>query len=57
MMPYFHTDGGDNILFESWVPSSAGAIGGASVAIFFLALLERLVNGFRGRLEGYWASK
>lgn len=56
MQPYFHTSGGDNLLFKSWTPSSPGAIAAASVAIFFLAALERLVNGLRGRLEGYWAS-
>lgn len=55
MMQYFHTDGGDNILFASWAPTSPAAIGGASIGIIFLAILERLVNGFRGRLEGYWA--
>jgi len=57
MIPYFHTDGGDNLLFESWTPLSPGAIAGASVALFFLAILDRLVNGIRGRLEGYWALK
>lgn len=57
MIPYFHTDGGDNLLFKSWTPLSPGAIAGASVALFFLAILERLVNGVRGRLEGYWAFK
>ena len=57
MMPYFHTSGGDNLLFESWTPSSPGAIAGASIAIFFLAILERFVNGLRGRLEAYWAFK
>ena len=57
MRPYFHTSGGDNLFFESWTPLSPGAIAGASVAIFFLAVLERFVNGVRGRLEGYWTSK
>lgn len=56
-MAYFHTNGGDNLLFESWAPSSSGAIAGASVAVFSLAILERFVNGLRGRLETYWASK
>lgn len=56
MMQYFHTDGGDNILFESWAPSSRSAVAGASIAIFFFAVFERFVNGLRGRLEGYWAA-
>lgn len=55
-MPYFHTDGGDNPLLQSWVPSSPRAVTGASFALFFLAILERFVNGLRGRLRGYWAS-
>jgi hypothetical protein len=57
MKPYFHTSGGDNLLFESWAPKSPGAIGGASVAVFFLAMLDRLLSGLRGQLEGYWVSK
>ncbi|KAF9643651.1 hypothetical protein BDM02DRAFT_1374107 [Thelephora ganbajun] len=56
MIPYLHTKGGDNLLFKSWTPLSHDAIAGASVVLFFLAILERLVNGVRGRLEGYWAS-
>jgi len=57
MIPYLHTSGGDNLLFESWTPLSPDAIAGASVILFFLAILERLVNGVRGRLEGYWSLK
>ena len=57
MTPYFHTAGGDHLYFKSWAPSSPGAIVGASIALIFLAILERFVNGVRSRLEGYWASK
>ncbi|KAF9789188.1 Ctr copper transporter family-domain-containing protein [Thelephora terrestris] len=57
MQMYFHTSGGDNLLFKSWAPSSPGAIAGASVAIFFLAILERLVGGLRGQLAAYWTSR
>jgi len=57
MISYFHTGGGDNLLFKSWTPSSPGGIAGASIALFFLAILERLVNGVRSRLVGYWAAK
>jgi len=56
MLSYFHTEGGDNLFFKSWTPSSPGAIAGASIGLLFLAMLERFVNGARGRLEGYWAS-
>lgn len=57
MTPYFHTAGGDYLFFEPWAPSSPGAIAGASFALLFLAMLERFVNGIRGRLQGYWTSK
>ena len=57
MIPYFHTAGGDHLFFKPWAPSSPGAIAGASLALVFLAILERFVNGVRGRLQGYWASK
>jgi len=57
MIPYFHKGGGDHLFFKPWVPSSPGAIAGASFALVFLAILERFVNGVRGRLEGYWASR
>jgi len=56
MLSYFHTNGGDDLFFEFWTPSSPGAIAGASIALLFLAMLERLVNAVRGRLDGYWAS-
>lgn len=57
MIPYFHKGGGDHLFFKPWAPSSPGAIAGASFALVFLAILERFVNGVRGRLEGYWASR
>ena len=57
MIPYFHTTGGDNLFFKPWAPSSPGAIAGASFALVSLAILERFVNGVRGRLQVYWASK
>ena len=57
MSSYFHTAGGDNLFFKPWTPSSPGAIAGASFGLVFLAILERFVNGVRGRLQVYWASK
>jgi copper transporter 1 len=57
MVPYLHITGGDNLLFKSWHPSSHGAIAGACIGLVALALLERLLNGIRNRLEGYWSRR
>lgn len=44
MIPFLHFTGGDHLLFEAWLPTSGGAIGGACVGIFFFAILERAVH-------------
>jgi len=54
MMPYLHFTGGDNLFFKSWRPSSNGAIAGASIALVFLAILERSLFSTRGALEARW---
>ncbi|TCD70041.1 hypothetical protein EIP91_005022 [Steccherinum ochraceum] len=57
MVPWLHFAGGDNLFFKSWQPSSGGAIAGASIALVFLAILERWVAGMLGNLNGYWRHK
>lgn len=44
MTPFFHVVGGDYLLFQAWKPTSGGAIAGACVGLFILALFERWVN-------------
>lgn len=54
MLPYFHFTGGDYLYFRSWHPSSHAAIAGASIALFVLAILERLLHATRGALDARW---
>jgi solute carrier family 31 (copper transporter), member 1 len=54
MVPYLHITGGDNLFFKSLQPSSHGAIAGACICLFVLALMERFVHAVRYRLGAYW---
>ncbi|XP_006463818.1 hypothetical protein AGABI2DRAFT_74407 [Agaricus bisporus var. bisporus H97] len=53
IIPYFHFAGGDHLLFKAWQPTSAGAIVGACLGVFFLAIFERLVYAFSHVLVHY----
>jgi solute carrier family 31 (copper transporter), member 1 len=57
MVPWFHTQGGDNLLFQSWQPTSPGAIAGASIVLVAIALFERWLSASRGVLETYWRTQ
>jgi hypothetical protein len=54
MVPYFHFTGGDFLFFKSITPSSKGAIAGAAIFLFFLAMLDRFTVFFRASLEAKW---
>lgn len=54
MIPYLHFTGGDNLLFKSWRPSSAGALAGASIGLVLLAVLDRWTAAIRGLLDTRW---
>lgn len=54
MVPYLHFTGGDNLFFESWQPSSHGAIAGASIALVVLAIFERFLFSIRAAMEARW---
>jgi len=54
MVPYFHFEGGDNLLFKSWRPTSSGAIAGACIFLVFLAILERWLAAVRVILNEHW---
>lgn len=54
MKPYVHFTGGDSLFFQSWGPSSSGAIAGACIGLAFLAIFERWVAAIRGVLESHW---
>ncbi|TFK23121.1 hypothetical protein FA15DRAFT_490308 [Coprinopsis marcescibilis] len=54
MIPYFHVTTGDHLLFKEWVPSSPGAIAGACIGLFLLAVIERWTAAMRTMLEHHW---
>ncbi|KAI0361853.1 hypothetical protein OH77DRAFT_1391920 [Trametes cingulata] len=54
MVPWLHFTSGDNLLFETWQPSSKGAVAGACIGLFLFALFERWINAMRGAAEDYW---
>ena len=57
MKPYLHFTPGDTLLFETWVPTSSGAIAGACIGLAVLAIIERWLNGVRGVLEMKWKKR
>lgn len=54
MIPWLHFTGGDYLLFKSIHPSSSGAIAGACLALFILAVFERWIASTRAALEVIW---
>jgi solute carrier family 31 (copper transporter), member 1 len=54
MLPYLHFTPGDNLWFLGWVPSSAGAMVGACIGLFLLALVERWITACRAVMEVHW---
>ncbi|KAJ7165437.1 CTR copper uptake transporter [Mycena crocata] len=55
MTPYLHfSRPGDTLWFAGWVPQSAGAVAGACVGLFVLALVDRWVAAVRAMMEVHW---
>ncbi|KAF5362636.1 hypothetical protein D9758_009627 [Tetrapyrgos nigripes] len=57
MKTYFHFTPGDILFFQGWVPSSNGAMVGACIGLFLLAIIERWVNACRGCMEVFWGRR
>jgi len=57
MTPFFHFTPGDHLFFKEWVPRSDGAVAGACILLFVLAVLERLLCAVRSTFEKYWAGQ
>lgn len=51
---YLHFGKGDRLWFAAWSPVTSGAVGGACVALFMLAIFQRLLLAGRGVVEGEW---
>ena len=54
MKPYLHFTPGDVMWFLGWVPQSRGAMVGASIGLFLLALVERWLAAIRASAESHW---
>ncbi|CAE6442391.1 unnamed protein product [Rhizoctonia solani] len=55
MTPYFHwMANADALYFKAWVPRTSGALAGACIGLFFLALFERFLGGAKGLMEAWW---
>lgn len=57
MLPYLHFAASDILWFEGWVPQNKGAIGGACVGLFMLALFDRWLSAIRSTAETHWAQE
>ena len=57
MLPYLHFTPGDNLWFMGWVPQSAGAMAGACIGLFLLALVERWITACRAVMEVHWTKR
>ncbi|KAJ7931054.1 CTR copper uptake transporter [Mycena leptocephala] len=56
MMTALHfTPLGDTLWFSSWAPQSGGAVAGACIGLFLLAIAERAVAMYRAMLSAQWA--
>ncbi|KAI6145642.1 CTR copper uptake transporter [Pisolithus tinctorius] len=54
MLPYLHFTLGDTLWFLGWVPQSSGAMLGACIGLFLLALLERWLAACKSIMELHW---
>lgn len=57
MYLHFNNPFADSLWFKGWTPGSKGALVGACIGLFLLALVERLLAGMRGVMEAWWRRK
>ncbi|KAG7451721.1 copper transporter, partial [Guyanagaster necrorhizus] len=57
MVAYLHFTPGDILWFQGWVPKSVGAMVGACIGLFLLALIDRWVAAMRRVMDGHWAKR
>ncbi|KIJ64232.1 hypothetical protein HYDPIDRAFT_90731 [Hydnomerulius pinastri MD-312] len=56
MLTYLHFTSGDTLWFLGWVPKSAGAMIGACIGLFLLAILDRWLATCRALMEFHWSA-
>lgn len=54
MTPWLHFTLGDALWFKSWVPQSKGALAGACIGLFALAIVERWYHSMCALMELHW---
>jgi copper transporter 1 len=54
MMPYLHFTLGDTLWFIGWVPGKPGAMVGACIGLFVLALVDRWISVCRTIMSAHW---
>lgn len=54
MKSYLHSTSSDVIWFLRWVPQSRGAMAGAGIGLFLLALIDKWLTAIRASAESYW---
>ncbi|KAH9913205.1 CTR copper uptake transporter [Fomitopsis serialis] len=57
MLTYLHFTPGDILWFQGWVPGSAGAMVGACIGLFLLAMVERWIAAARAVMQAHWAQR
>ncbi|CAG7848052.1 SubName: Full=Related to copper transporter {ECO:0000313/EMBL:CCA71823.1} [Serendipita indica DSM 11827] len=57
MVPWLHFTPGDTLLFKNWIPRKPGAIFGACIGLFMLAILDRWLAAMRRLMELWWAQR
>ncbi len=57
MVMYLHFTPGDNLWFLGWAPRTAGAMFGACIGLFMLAVAERWLSAMRAVMEGHWRTR
>ncbi|KAI9442854.1 CTR copper uptake transporter [Lactarius psammicola] len=57
MVMYLHFALGDDLWFLGWAPRTAGAMFGACIGLFMLAVAERWLSAMRAVMEGHWRTR
>ncbi|KAF8956846.1 CTR copper uptake transporter [Flammula alnicola] len=57
MTPYLHFKLGDTLWFLGWVPQTKGAMVGACIGLFLLALVDRWLAAIRATAERSWRQR
>jgi len=54
MTPWLHFALGDALWFKTWAPQTKGALAGAAIGLFLLAIIERWFASMRALMELHW---